>query len=310
MDRRRNLTRYLVFMFLGAYLRGNGDQKETGGWMMVAGVICLIVVAIWSGTTSFKPINSGEIGVVYQFGNIIGQIGEGPNWIAPYQSIKTENIQVQGHKFEKLESFSSETQNVLVKATLNIRVAPEAIQKLYRTVGPNWYAVLVEPRVQQNFKDETVKYKSVDIAPNRETIRKTVRDRLEGELSPHSIEVVDLLLDNIDFDKDFKNAIEAKQIATQRALEEEQKVNVSKHQATQKVETAKGEGGAIFEVAKKQAEANDKLSASLTPQLIQYSLIQKLGDDIKVIILPTGQNFILDSSILGGVSPTPIPLKK
>jgi len=47
---------FLVFMFLGAYLRGNGDQKETGGWMMVAGVICLIVVAIWSGTTSFKPL--------------------------------------------------------------------------------------------------------------------------------------------------------------------------------------------------------------------------------------------------------------
>ena len=39
--------------------------------------------------------------------------------------------------------------------------------------------VLIEPRVAQNFKDETVKYKSVDIAPNREKIRQAVRQRLE-----------------------------------------------------------------------------------------------------------------------------------
>ena len=47
-------------------------------------------------------------------------------------------------------------------------------------------------------------------------------------------------------------------------------------------------------VAEKQAEANTKLSASLTPELVQYALIQKLGDQIKGMILPAGQNFILD----------------
>jgi len=92
------------------------------------------------------------------------------------------------------------------------------VQQLYRTVGLNFFNVLVESRVIQNFKDETVKYKSVEIAPNRESIRKAVRERLEKELSPFSIEVVDLLLDNIDFNPEFKKAIEDKQIATQRAL--------------------------------------------------------------------------------------------
>ena len=61
--------------------------------------------------------------------------------------------------------------------------------------------MLIEPRVAQNFKDETVKYKSVDIAPpDREKIRQAVRQRLEAELSPYSIHIIDLLLDNSGFD--------------------------------------------------------------------------------------------------------------
>jgi len=236
--------------------------------------------------------------VVYEFGAIKGQIGEGFHLIAPWRSTVEADIRVQRHFFEKLDAFSAETQDVFVAATLNIRVSPEAIQGLYRTVGPDFFDILVAPRVAQNFKDETVKYKSVDIAPNRETIRVAVRDRLEKELAPSSIEVVDLLLENIDFRPEFKEAIEQKQIATQNALEAEQRVKQAEFQAQSTVKTAEGSGQAILVVAQKQAEANAALSASLTPELIQYSLIQKLGDQIKVIMLPGDQPFILGQEVL------------
>jgi len=268
--------------------------------MVAAPIILAVWAGLHTGTGSFHSVSYGHVGVVSEFGRIVGQIGEGANWVAPWRAVEMANIQVQGHRFEKLDAFSEETQDVFVRATLNIRVSPETIQELYRTVGPNWFAVLVESRVAQNFKDETVKYKSVEIAPNREKIRKVVRERLVGELSRYSIEVVDLLLDNIDFRPEFKAAIEAKQIATQRALEEQQKVAVAQYQAEQRVKTAEGEGNAILAVATKQAEANKQLSESLTPELIQYALIQKLGDKIQVMILPSGQNFILDADVLKG----------
>lgn len=274
------------------------DEKTTGVVMIIVSLVIGVLLVVWTAMASFHSIEAGHVGVVYQFGSIQGQIGEGANWVAPWKSVRTANIQVQRHVFERLEAFSQETQDVFVKATLNLKVSPETIQDLYRSVGPNWFAVLVESRVAQNFKDETVKYKSIDIAPSREKIRQTVRERLEHELSPYSIEVVDLLLDNIDFRPEFKSAIEAKQIATQRALEEEQKVAVSRYQAEQVVEQAKGKGTAILAEATGQAEANLKLSNSLTPELIQYALIQKLGDKISVMILPSGQNFILGSDVL------------
>ena len=294
----------LIFIIGYFLLKHSVDEKDDDG--KVVGSILLILASVgfvlWvglhTGFASFRQVEAGHIGVVYEFGAIKTQIPEGVNWIAPWRNVKTANIQVQRHLFENLESFSLETQDVFVKASLNIKVSPGTIQDLYRTVGPNWFKVLVEARVAQNFKDETVKYRSVDIAPNRETIRQSVRERLEKELSSYSIEVVDLLLDNIDFSSEFKASIEAKQIATQKALEEEQRVKVSQFQANQRIEQARGEGSAILAVAEKQAEANKKLSESLTPELIQYALIQKLGDNIEVILLPSDQPFILGEGIL------------
>ena len=285
----------------GWLLKTANDQngKDVG---RVLTVLAPLVMVLWIGLHtllgSFQTVDAGRVGVVYEFGSITSQIGEGPNWIEPWASVREENIQITSHPFEKLEAFSSETQDVFVKATLNLRVAPEAVQELYRTVGPNWYEVLVVPRVEQNFKDETVKYKSVDIAPSREAIRHAVRDRLKAELAPNSIEVVDLLLNNVDFTDAFGAAIESKQIATQRALEEEQRVQVADFQAQQAVKKAEGEGSAILAVAQKQAEANRELNASLTPGLIQYTLVQKLAPNVQVMLLPAGQEFILDSSLL------------
>ncbi|QQG46633.1 MAG: prohibitin family protein [Candidatus Niyogibacteria bacterium] len=260
--------------------------------------VVFALAGIITFVSSFYQIPAGEVGVISEFGAITGQISEGPKFVAPWKSVLKANVRVRSHQLKKLDSFSRETQDVFVDATLNIRVSPQTIQQLYRTVGPDYFDVLVRPRVAQNFKDETVKYNSVDIAPNREKIRKTVRERLERELSPYSIEVVDLLLDNIDFRKAFKESIEAKQIATQKALEEEQKVKASRFVALQVIEKAKGEGQATLERATKQAEANAKLAASLTPALIQWQMIQRLSDKVSLIMIPPGQSFILDPKVL------------
>lgn len=270
------------------------------GWLRPAGFLILALMAFGTLFTSVHQVPAGHIGVVYEFGGIKGQIGEGLQFVAPWRDVLLANIQVQRRVFDKLNAFSEESQDVFVRASLNVRVSPQTIQQLYRSVGPNFFNVLVESRVIQNFKDETVKYKSVEIAPNRENIRKAVRERLERELSPFSIEVVDLLLDNIDFNPEFKKAIEDKQIATQRALEEQQKIEGEKHKAQQAIERAKGEGSAILFRAEKEAEANRKLAASLTPELVRYAMVQKLSDKIQVMMLPSGQNFILDSDMLRG----------
>jgi hypothetical protein len=77
-------------------------------------------------------------------------------------------------------------------------------------------------------------------------------------------------------------------------------VEVERFKALQAVERAKGEGAAILAKAEKESEGNKKLAASITPELIRYAMVQKLSDKIQVMLLPAGQNLILDSDLLRG----------
>jgi regulator of protease activity HflC (stomatin/prohibitin superfamily) len=260
---------------------------------IIKGSVVFILLMLLAVSKPFVIVRAGDVGVIYSFGSIIGQVEEGFHLIAPWHFVTHTNIRVQRAVLEKLQSFSQETQDVFVRASLNYQVSPKAVQNLFRTVGPDYYHVLIEPRVAQNFKDETVKYRSVDIAPNRENIRQAVRAKLENELSPYSIHIVDLLLDNVDFSQEFKRSIENKQIATQKALEEEQLVAAEKFKAQQRIEAEKGEGEAKLARAEKEALANQRLAVSLTPLLVQQSMIDKLSSKIQLMIVPQGQNFMI-----------------
>ena len=305
-----------VAFLIGRAMRREAEpgSPESDRGMIVA-VAAVIVFVLWVGAhtalTALKPIEAGSVGVVYQFGEIVGQKGEGLQFIAPWQELRTESIKVQRKRFDNISGFSRETQDVIVSTTLNYRVDPAAVQQLYRTVGPNWFDTLVEPRINQFFKAETVKYNTVDIAPNREQIRLDVQAKLDADLRQFSITVEDLLIDNIDFTSEFKQSIEEKQIAAQNALREQERISQRQAEAQQGIESAKGEAeqererargsaDAIRIRAEAQAEANTLLDESLTAQVIQYLAVDKLADDLDIALLPSGQGVIIDPATLLG----------
>src|SRR5205823_8392461 len=102
-----------------------------------------------------------------------------------------------------------------------------------------------------------------------------------------SIQVDDLLIDNIDFPPAFKEAIVQKQVATQNALREQQNVKRAQFEADQVIAHAKG-----------QAEANRLLDGSLTQKIINYTLVQKLAPTIQTALVPS--NAIVNTTDLFG----------
>ncbi len=293
-----------------------GSPESDRGLIVV--VLSIIVFVLWVGAhtafSALKQIEAGNIAVVYQFGEIVGSRGEGLQFIAPWQSIRTESIRVQRARFDNVSGFSAETQEVNVSATVNYRVDPAAVQQLYREVGPSWFDILVEPRINQYFKAETVKYNTVDIAPNRETIRENVRAALAADLQAFSVTVQDLLIDNVDFTEAFKQSITEKQIAAQNALREQERIIQAQNEARQAEERAKGEAAAEIERARgnaesirlraeAQAEANRLIDASLTPQVIQFLAVDKLSPNLDIALIPSGQGIIIDpATLLAGVT--------
>lgn len=307
-----------VALLIGRAMRREAEpgSPESDRGLIVT-VAAIIVFMLWVGAhtalTALKPIEAGSVGIVYQFGEIVGQRGEGLQFIAPWQELRTESIKVQLKRYDNIEALSKETQDVTVVAELNYQVDPTAVQQLYRTVGPNWLETLVDPRILQYFKAETVKYNTVDIGPRREEIRTAVRTVLDEDLRQYSITIVSLLIRNIDFTPEFKQSIEEKQIAAQNAIREEERIRQRQAEAQQAIEQAKGQAeqererargsaDAIRIRAEAQAEANRLLDASLTAQVIQYLAVDKLADDLDIALLPSGQGVIIDpATLLGGM---------
>jgi len=266
--------------------------------MVISAGVFLVWTVLQTGIASVKQVQAGHVGVVYQFGSIVGQRSEGLQFIPPWQTMRTASVQVQRAQFSQIENFTSETQDVFIDATVNYSVSEKAVQNLYRTVGANWFDRLVDARVQNFFKEETVKFAAVEVAPNREAIRTAVRNRLAAELAPFSVTIQDLLITNIDFSPAFKGAIEQKQIATQDALREGERIKQREAEAQQAKAVAIGKADALREEAKGQADANRLLTASLTPELIQFQAVQKLADNVQIALIPSGDGIIIDPATL------------
>ena len=56
---------------------------------------------------------------------------------------------------------------------------------------------------------------------------------------------------------------------------------------------AKGEAQARLIQAQAEAQANQTLAQSLTPELLQYQYIVKLAPNVQTIFVPSGNQFIL-----------------
>jgi regulator of protease activity HflC (stomatin/prohibitin superfamily) len=143
----------------------------------------------------------------------------------------------------------------------------------------------------------------VEIAPNREPIRTAVLRALRERLAPYSVRINDLNIDNIAFSRQFEQAIEAKQEATQAALKAKAQVQQAQFEAQSRVAKAKGEADANVTVAQGQAEANRKLNASLSANVLQYIAIQKLSPLLRIAVLPSGSGTLIDpTKLLGGTT--------
>lgn len=280
-------------------------KHRNGVPVLIGGLVLLLVVTVFA---SYHQVPAGHVGLVYQFGEIVGETQDGAQFIPPWQSLRTVNVQVQYARFHEpskedkdalgeVAAASSETQNVFFDVTVNYQLDHGRVKELYTNVGPQWFDRLIPSRVQQFFKAEIVNYAAVDVTTHREQIRADVTKALDDELNTFGISVVAIQVDNVHYNTEFESAIEQKQVATQDALRAEAVVAQKEAEARQKVAEAEGDAQSTVTRAKGQSEANRELAASLTPALLQSQAIAKM-DGLKVAILPSGGNFLLDPANL------------
>jgi len=237
-------------------------------------LLIIIIITLWG---TFVIIPAGHRGVALWWGSVENRImGEGLNFKVPIaENIIKVDVRVQPHPFKEIDASSKEYQMVKMTGMMNFHIDPAYVNDLYQKVGLDFADKVIDPAFNDFVKEVVPTYPIGEILPKREEIRKTAMKKLGDNLSRYHVIVDDIYFANIRFSSEYEGAIEAKQVAQQQVETQKQVLAQREIEAQQKVATAKGEAESIQVVAQGQAKANDALSRSISPILVQYKGIEK-----------------------------------
>jgi regulator of protease activity HflC (stomatin/prohibitin superfamily) len=248
-----------------------GPKPRTIGILII---LLIIFIFLWS---SFALVPAGHRGVVLWWGSVEKRImGEGLNFKVPMaERVIKVDVRVQPHPFKEIDAASKEYQMVKLTGMMNFHIDPSYVNDLYQKVGLDFANKVIDPAFNDFVKEVVPIYQITEILPKREDIRKRAMIKLGDNLARYHIIVDDIYFANIRFSPEYEKAIEAKQVAQQQVETQRQVLFQREIEAQQKVATAKGEAESILVVAQGQAKANDALSRSISPILVQYKSIEK-----------------------------------
>jgi regulator of protease activity HflC (stomatin/prohibitin superfamily) len=263
-------------------------------------IVILILFIISWGTFAIVP--AGHRGVVLWWGSVEKRImGEGLNFKVPIaERVIKVDVKVQPHPFKEIDASSKEYQMVKMTGMMNFHIDPSFVNDLYQKVGLDFADKVIDPAFNDFVKEVVPTYPIGEILPKREEIRQRAMKKLGDNLTRYHIIVDDIYFANIRFSPGYEGAVEAKQVAQQQVETQKQVLAQREIEAQQKVATAKGEAESILVVAQGQAKANDALSRSISPILVQYKGVEKWNG-----ILPQvsgGAVPFIDLGKMGGLS--------
>jgi regulator of protease activity HflC (stomatin/prohibitin superfamily) len=275
---------------------GRADNAATlpTALIFVGAVLTLVVGSVLAATIQ---IPAGYVGVVRSFGAVTGAtLDPGLHFVAPIvNSVDLVDTRVQAIRFEGYTAASKEQQDLFLDATLNYHVDPRQAPKIIQDLGLEFEDTIIRPRFLDIPKSVTDDYPTAIVLNSRDEIRQKATDLLRAQLEPRGIIVDTINFENFSYSPAYNQAIEDKQVAQQQVETERQKLAQQEIIAQQKVATAKGDAEAQIERARGEAESNKLVAASLTAAILQNRYIEKLSDQIQVMLVPSdGGGLILN----------------
>lgn len=288
-----------------------GPQRDSQGALparlfLVGGLVALAVAVV---TSAFIQIPAGHVGVVRSFGAVTGvTLDPGLHFVTPIvNTVDVLDTRVKALQVKGYTAASKEQQDLFLDATLNYHVDPRQAPRIVQELGLDFEQTIIMPRFLDIPKSVTDDYPTAIVLNSRDEIRTKATDLLREQLEPRGIVVDGINFENFSYSDAYNQAIEDKQVAQQQVETERQKLAQAEIIAQQKVAQARGDAEAQIERARGEAESNKLVAASLTAAILQNRYIEKLSDQIQVMLVPSdGGPLILDlGSLLPNASPAP-----
>lgn len=299
----------IIVLIIGGYTwqtnkgsQGDPKVRFQGRIGIIIGVV-VIVASIIAG--SFTTIPAGHRGVVIRFSAVTGNVlNEGLQMKLPFID-SVVKMEIRTQKYETPSAaITKDLQDVRTTIALNWKLDPGMAATVYRTLGLDFIDRIAAPAIQETIKQVTSKFNAEDLILRRDEVKNVIFEGLANRLRERGIIAETLSITDFQFSDTFTAAIEAKVAAEQAVLEATNKLERVKVEAQQREAEARGEADAriaqaigeaeyIRVVTEAQVAANQAIADSLTPAILQYILLDRLGEDITIMIIPSGQGLSL-----------------
>ena len=228
-------------------------------------VLCVVLLLV----SILVTVPTGHTGVLTTFGNVEEQtLDSGMHSKKPWQKVVCMDNRVQKETVE-LSCFSKDIQEVEIKYTINYQIDKENAQNIYRTIGVDYYDLVVKPSIAEAVKVVTARYTAENLVSTRADLAEEIEQLLEESLYNYNVKVVSTAIEDMDFTDEFTSAVEAKQVAVQNKLKAQTEQEQKTMEAEQQAERSKIEANAQAEVSKIQANA-DKDVAQIGADSAEY----------------------------------------
>lgn len=218
--------------------------------------VCVIICLFCTVFSSIVSVPTGHTGILVTFGQVENRTFEaGIHIKAPWQDVVIMDNRNQKATLDLL-CFSSDIQEVQVVYTLNYQIEKANAQNIYKTLGANYYDVVIVSRIQEAVKSVVAKYTAEELLDSRAELSQQIKQILVDKLSTYNIEVVDTSLENLDFSDAFTDAVEAKQVAEQKSKQAQIEQAQKTMEAEAEAERSRINAEAAAAIAKIAAEAD------------------------------------------------------
>lgn len=259
------------------------------GGLVAAGVALAVL-------NPFSMVQSGYAGVLQDFGSVQSTpLNPGLHLAIPfYQTIKMVSVQPQTYlSSEAAATHDQQEVHTQVAVTFNVPAADApGFFTNFRTFL-HFERRIIAPDVSADLKAVTTSYNAEELITKRQLVESNIKSLIKQSLAPYNISVEAVNIANFEFSKRYMKSIEDKQIAQQKALQAnyklqevevdaQQQVAKAKADAESRIAEAKGKAKATVIEAKATAAAYKIKSDAITPQILRLQAIQQWNG-----ILPT-----------------------
>ena len=213
--------------------------------VVVAFAVFVIVVMLILGSF-MGVVDTGHRGVVTHWSKVTGEVkGEGFYFKTPFSEDVIEmNVQVQKEEADA-SAASRDLQDVNAKVAVNYQLNESAVGSIYQDMRKDYAGRVITPSIQEVVKASTALFTAEELITRRSQVKDLMTNQLREKLQPYGITVKEVNLVNFGFSDSFNGAIENKVRAEQDALAAKNKLEQSKYEAQQVIETARGESESI-----------------------------------------------------------------